>query len=62
LSDAPQPGGDPPPEPPPGLPRHDVSGRHYVRSCLIVLLVLVLLAAAFIALTSYLAFHNPRPH
>jgi hypothetical protein len=33
-----------------------------VRSCLIVLLVLVLLAAAFIALTSYLAFHNPRPH
>jgi hypothetical protein len=45
----------------PDLPRHDFSGRHYLKSCLIVGLGILIFICALIAFFTYLAHHNPKP-
>jgi hypothetical protein len=43
------------------LPGHDMSGRHYLKGCLLVGLGILIFVAALIAFFTYLAHHNPRP-
>ena len=45
----------------PGLPRQEMSGRHFAMGCALVALGVLIFIALLIAFYTYLAHHNPRP-
>ena len=47
--------------PKPDLPRHDFSGRHFAKGCLLAALAILVFICVLIAFFTFLAHHNPRP-